>query len=73
MLMIIPTCRAYGPQFLEKLETIGTFKIEEEILDDPYYLEDPSGDRHVFYPLKELTFKMLEITFSSVKQPTKDL
>ena len=67
MLMIIPTCRAYGPEFLNKLAAIGTFKIHEEILDDPYYLEDPSGDKKMFYPLQELTFKMLEITFSEVK------
>lgn len=61
MLMIIPTCRAYGPEFMTKMSQVGSFTIQEEILDDELYLIDPTGEESLFYPLKELSFKLLKI------------
>lgn len=60
LLMMIPTCRAYGPAFLENLKKIGNFDFEEKILEKEKYCEDPmvSGE-DLFYPLKELEFRML--------------
>ena len=65
LLMIIPTCRAYGPEFMTALAQISPdLQVEEEILEGDYYTRSPvkEGVKDTFYPIKELTFKMLIIT-----------
>lgn len=65
LLLMIPTCRAYGPEFMDALHRISKdLRIEEAILDDPYYTKSPvpAGVKDDFYPLKELTFKLIIIT-----------
>ena len=65
LLMIIPTCRTNRDVFMKKLAELGQFEIKETILDDQSYqkspLDDPSED--IFYPLRELKFSLLEVSF----------
>lgn len=65
LIMIIPTCRTNRGEFLAKIKEIGEFDIKEEILIGDYYTSSPlvDTDEDVFYPLRELEFSMLEISF----------
>ena len=64
LLMIIPTTRDYGPQFMETLKKLATdVSIEEKILDSPAYKRSPvpEGEIDDFYPLQELTFRLVRV------------
>lgn len=68
LLLIIPTCRAYGPDFMAALNKISAnLHIEETILEDspeePFYKKQPvkNAKKDEFFPLQELSFKLLRI------------
>lgn len=65
LIMIIPTCRTNRQEFLAKIEEIGEFEVKEDILSGDYYTGSPliNTEEDVFYPLRELEFSMLEISF----------
>lgn len=68
LLLIIPTCRAYGPDFMAALNKISAnLHIEETILEDApdeqFYKKQPvkNAKKDEFFPLQELNFKLLRI------------
>jgi len=72
LLLIIPTCRSYSPQFMQALKTIDQhIHMEERILDNPQYISSPveEGVKDDFYPIRELTFKLLIITRAAAPNP----
>jgi predicted nicotinamide N-methyase len=74
LLLMIPTCRAYGPEFMEALHRISKdLRIEEEILDDEYFTKSPvpPGVKDEFYPLQELTFKLILVKRLDPAAPPK--
>ena len=67
LMMIIPKCRTNREEFLKKLKEIGKFEVEESILTDDYYTNNPIAEElgDIFYPLKKLQFSLLLIKFKN--------
>jgi predicted nicotinamide N-methyase len=68
LVMIIPTCRTNREEFMQKMEELGDFEITECILNDPEDKMSPlvtkkedELEKDIFYPLKSLEFRYLEI------------
>lgn len=70
LVMIIPTCRTNREEFMDKMNELGEFEITECVLDNPEYKMSPlvtkiedEDDKDIFYPLKSIEFRYLEIKF----------
>lgn len=68
--MIIPTTRENREEFLRIIEQLGEFEIsEQELLGAEYRrsplvrASDPEPQNDIFYPLKNVDFRYLEIKF----------
>ena len=72
LVMIIPTSRENRQEFIDTMKQLGEFQITEQELNGSHYRKTPltkSGEREpekdIFYPLKSVDFRYLEIRFNN--------